>query len=184
MAEKRRVFVSFYGGDEHEVEAFCREWGDRQGVFTKRILHEAYTGDIVNSADAEYVIGRIRTDFLADSTVTLLLMGKCTHSRRYVDWELKATLRQGLSYTPNGLLAVQLPSVSGQSLHLPPRLDANLKPNNGGYARYYVSPQSAAQLAGWIEDAFAARTTRAKLIVNSQDRMEYNAKCKVHDVTH
>ena len=32
-----------------------------------------------------------------------------SHSRRYVDWEIKTSLRRG-SYTPNGLLGIILPS--------------------------------------------------------------------------
>jgi len=33
---------------------------------------------------------RIREEKLQDSTVTIVLVGNCTNSRRYVDWKIKA----------------------------------------------------------------------------------------------
>jgi hypothetical protein len=54
----------------------------------------------------------------------------------------------------------------------------------GCYARYWIAPRSAAELTGWIEDAHAARTTRAELIRNSATMMAYNRKCEVHGITH
>ncbi|RKI09908.1 hypothetical protein D7Y15_22940 [Corallococcus sp. AB030] len=183
MSPKRRVFVSFYGGDEAEVLQFVSRWADRSGVFTPRILHDAYNGVFVDSNDTEYVIGRIRREFIGDSTVTMLLLGKCTHGRRYVDWELKASLRQGATYSPNGLLAISLPSAP-ERLYLPERFKKNWASDNSKYARWYGPPSSAEQLSGWIEDAYVARTSRADLIENAQDRLLYNRRCRVHDETH
>lgn len=51
---------------------------------------------------------KIREQKLEDSTVTIVLVGSCTHSRRYVDWEVKASLQQGQSL-PNGLITINLP---------------------------------------------------------------------------
>jgi hypothetical protein len=42
----------------------------------------------INSDDDDYVMDKIRDDFLADSTVTLVMVGKCTWSRKSVDWEV------------------------------------------------------------------------------------------------
>jgi len=50
---------------------------------------------------------RIREEKLQDSTVTIVLVGNCTNSRRYVDWKIKAWLQQGQSI-PNGLIAINL----------------------------------------------------------------------------
>jgi hypothetical protein len=137
----------------------------------------------VNSGDTEYVMSVVRRDFLGDSTVTLLLLGTCTHSRRYVDWELKASLRQGDYYVPNGLLAVSLPSAP-RSLHLPPRFQANWRQDGNGYAQWQAPPTQADQLGAWIETAFSARTTRSHLISNSQDMMRNNARCLACGSTH
>jgi hypothetical protein len=181
---RRKVFISFYGGDEAEVGAFINQWADRERVFIPKVLHDAYNGVYVDSANTDYVMGRIRAEFIGDSTVTMVLMGPCTHSRRYVDWELKASLRQGDVYTANGLLAVNLPSAGNVAQVLPPRFAENYTSDNTLYARYYRPPQTAAELAAWIEDAYQSRTKSAARIKNGADAMGYNRKCKVHDITH
>lgn len=56
--------------------------------------------DIINSTDTNYVMRRIRELYLKDSTVTIVLMGKYTYTRRYVDWEIQASLRNGETLNP------------------------------------------------------------------------------------
>ena len=183
LGPKRKAFISFHQNDKAEVEAFVSRWAGREGVFIPKILGASDNDDFINSTDPEYVMSQIRSKYLEDSTVTIVLIGKCTHSRRYVDWELKASLRQG-SYTPNGLFGILLPS-QGSSAHLPDRLKQNWSAvTSNCYARYYSSPSSANQLGHWIEDAFTARTARANLISNSSSMMKYNAQCNVCGITH
>lgn len=123
---------------------------------------------------------------MQDSTVTIVLVGSCTHSRRYVDWEVKASLQQG-NTLPNGLIAINLPYMGSEGA-LPERVSKNVSRdadgNDLGYARYYMYPNSSLQLRKWIEDAYAARTERAKLIKNPNKMMRYNSKCNKHGVTH
>lgn len=180
---RRRVFISFSHRDEIEANRFIYQFATVGQVFTPYVLGLGSNSDFINSTDTEYVMRRIRQDYLQDTTVTIVLVGSCTHSRRYVDWELKSSLRQG-EYTPNGVMGIVLPSC-GTGAIPPPRLAANWSPNHQAtYARYWVYPRSPQELAGWIEDAFAARTARARLIVNSADMMGYNARCQVCGVTH
>ena len=135
--------------------------------------------DIINSTDTDYVMRRIRELYLRDSTVTIVLAGKCTWARRYVDWELQASLRHGEKTTPNGLIGIVLPSV-GKSPIAPNRLSINLPSKDegkDGYARYYWYPERKDTLAAWIDDAFSARTARAKMIINPSERFGYNKQC-------
>lgn len=165
------------------MEQFLDRWATREQVFIPKVLGVTSGDDFIDSSNADYVMGRIRDKYLGDSTVTILLVGRCTHSRRYV-WELKSSLRQGAVYTPNGLLGILLPS-SGQSAHLPERFAANWKQGEANcYARYRFAPQTASELRVWIEDAHAARSSRAALIQNAADMMRYNGKCKACGVTH
>ncbi len=176
----RTVFISHYKGDHDEVERFI---SDFKSVFIPKVLGANDNDNFIESTNTDYVMNQIRERYLLDSTVTIVLVGKCTHSRRYVDWEIKSSLRQG-SYTPNGLLGILLPS-AGDRAHLPPRFQDNWQTGEQNcYARYRYYPSTAEQLRGWIEDAYQARTSRANLIVNSQDMMKYNAKCKVCGITH
>jgi hypothetical protein len=180
---KRKVFVSFHQKDRQEVDFFLDRWASREDIFIPKALGVSDNDDFINSTDPEYVMSRIREKYLGDSTVTIVLIGTCTHSRRYVDWEIKASLRRG-NYTPNGLLGILLPSC-GNSACLPPRFKDNWQQSESNcYARYRAYPTNSGQLANWIEDAYAARTTRTHLIQNSADMMKYNGKCSICGITH
>ena len=180
---KRNVFISHYKGDQAEVDAFIKRFATLENVFTPYVLGANENDEFIDSTNPEYVMNQIRTKYLLDTTVTIVLVGSCTHSRRYIDWELKSSLRQG-EYTPNGVMGIILPS-QGNSAHLPPRLSENWSEGNVNcYARFYVYPNAAEDLGSWIEDAYRARLERANLIKNSSDLMKYNLKCKVHGITH
>jgi len=177
---RRKVFISHYRGDRNEVDVFIRDYSS---IFIPKVLGANDNDDFIDSANVGYVMRRIRELYLGDSTVTIVLLGSCTHSRRYVDWEIKSSLQQG-QYTPNGLMGIVLPSRSNRA-HLPPRLEANWNQDHENcYARYWSYPTSASQLSQWIEGAHQARNSRSQLIVNSQDMMKYNSQCNICGVTH
>jgi len=179
MSEVRhKVFISYHHDDQNEVEQFVETFDHERKVFIARALGVGMEQDIINSDNTNYVMHRIRELYLRDSTVTIVLIGKCTWARRYVDWEIQASLRHGETVTPNGLIGIVLPSV-GKSPIPPERLKKNLKGENSdeGYARWYWYPQRKDTLANWIEDAFKARTNRAHLIENPRERFKYNRTC-------
>jgi hypothetical protein len=198
---KRDVFVSsFHDGNGQEVDDFIYRWAHVEGVFTPKALGTFHNDDFINSDNPEYVMSEIRRKYLGNASVTIILIGRCTHSRRYVDWEIKSSLRRGTN-TPNGLLAYVLPSAMppaydflGNPIEytqrawpaLPDRLAANwnYSAQQTCYARYYVPPTSAAQLREQIELAVSDRTNRANLIKNDSDMMQNNAKCRVCGVWH
>ena len=152
-------------------------------MFIPKALGVQNDDDFIDSDNPEYVMSQIREKYIGDSSVTIVLIGTCTHSRRYVDWEIKASLTKPAYGLPNGLFGILLPSL--QSAWLPDRLRENLKSKDRkGYARFYYAPQSADQLAACIEDAYKARTERAELIVSPQDMMHYDSSCLVHHVCH
>ena len=68
-------------------------------------------GDIINSNDADYIMQQIRERHLRTTTVTIVMIGKETWGRKFVDWEIAASLRNTKTTTASGLLAINLPSV-------------------------------------------------------------------------
>jgi len=193
---KRNVFISSFHNDRAEVDAFIYQWATLQKVFTPKALCTFDNDDFIRSDNPEYVMSEIRRKYIGDASVTILLMGRCTHSRRYVDWEIKASLRRGESL-PNGLLAYVLPSAMPPMVYgvdwihlawpkVPERFGANwnyyLQQNC--YARYYTMPDSAEALRQHIELAFWDRTNRAHLIKNDSDMMGYNGRCRVCGAAH
>jgi hypothetical protein len=176
---KRKVFISHYKGDRRDVDDFIKEFED---VLIPKVLGANDNDEFINSTNTDYVMQRIREKYLEDSTVTIVLIGSCTHSRRYVDWEIKSSLQQGRDL-PNGLLGIAIPRGKTRA-HLPERFKCNWKKDGEGYAKFKPYPSSEQQLWEWIEDAYQARTARANLIDNSLSMMGYNLKCKICEETH
>lgn len=174
--QRRKCFISYHADDALEVAAFIDRFSD---AFIPRVIGVSDSDPFVNSDDADYVLDRIRETYLTDSSVTIVLVGKCTWARKYVDWEVASTLRNDKINRRSGLLAIELPSRREGSL--PARVDDNIirdsDGNDVGYARWNVYPGSDSVLRAWIEDRADARTSRAHLIKNSRPRRMNNSPC-------
>jgi hypothetical protein len=176
-ATRRKVFVSYHANDGIEVEQFIDDFGE---VFIPRVIGVSEDDDFIDSEDTDYILGQIRKKYLADSTVTLVLVGRCTWARKFVDWEVYSSLRNNPVDRRNGLLAITLPSAASFSgKRLPNRVNDNISGDDGtsGYARWKKYPQSKASLRSWINDAFDARTSRAHLVDNTRARKVSNSPC-------
>lgn len=170
MQTRRKCFITYHHADDQAVASFVKTFDHAGDVFIVRRLGEM-PDDIVDSTDTDYVMRRIREDYIRDSTVTLVLAGRCTWARRYVDWEIQASLRQPANALPNGLLGIKLPGFS----QWPERLSKNMA--EGGYAGWIDYPTSLQNLQHAIEWAFGRRTTHTSKIVNPRDRFSYNRTC-------
>ena len=67
-------------------------------------------GDIDPGLKVDTVRSRIRDEFIADATVTVVLVGRCTWQRKHVDWEIGSSLRDTKRNSRCGLLGILLPS--------------------------------------------------------------------------
>ena len=71
----------------------------------------------INSDDEDYIMRKIREDYLSDSTVTIFLIGKHSaendpnENQTYIKRELQASLYNGTNNTRNGILGVVLPEM-------------------------------------------------------------------------
>lgn len=175
---RRKCFISYHHADQEAVNQFVRDFQHEQGSLIARGLGQEMTDDIIDSTNTDYVMSQIRRRFLSDSTVTLVLLGKCTWARRYVDWEIQSSLRRGETTTPNGLLGIKLPSYAANG-SFPKRFNDNLRGEGQAdcYARHMPYPSSTQALVDAIERAYERRTSHAHLIVNPRDRMSYNRQC-------
>jgi hypothetical protein len=171
---RHECFVSYHVDDEDEVATFIDDFGS---VFIPTVIGVTDDDDFVDSDDTDYIMDQIREKYLSDSTVTIVLIGRCTWSRRFVDWEIYSSLREYKDYGISGLMGITLPSVANDpDRQLPPRLDDNVD-GDKGYARWWKYPSSAASLRGLIQKAFDARESKTHLIDNSRARMKYNSQC-------
>lgn len=170
---RHKTFISYHGDDHEEVEKFIKTFDHNRDVFIARALGSDQTMDeLIDSESDEYVMRRIREDQIKDSTVTLLFIGKNTWNRKFVDWELAASLHQGSKAgLPNGVLAILSPKLS--KAILPDRFVDNWET---GYANFCPFPKNRTQLAKWIEQAFESREDKDKrgLIKNGRRKLRRN----------
>ncbi len=105
----------------------------------------------------------IRDDFIAEATVTIVLIGRCTWRRKHVDWEIGSSLRNTDKNPRCGLMGILLPThpeYNAPSTTVNPRLVPPRFADNWGqptpYANLYYWPEV------WNPDSFQWRTLRAQ----------------------
>lgn len=175
-ATRHKCFVSYHVDDLAEVEGFLNDFGTE---FIARSVGVTVEDDFVDSTDEDYIKRRIRELYLADSTVTIVLLGTCTWARKFVDWEISSSLRDDANNRRNGLLVYPLPSRNNTAT-LPERVADNWTSGDevGSYARYLSYPTTLSQVRSHIESAFGDRTTKGHLVKNSRALRVANAACQ------
>lgn len=174
-ATRHKCFVSYHVDDLVEVTTFLDDYGSE---FIARSVGVTEEDDFVDSDNDDYIKRRIREKYLTDSTVTIVLLGKCTWSRKFVDWELSSSLRNDSVNRRSGLLAMPLPSMNNSS-HLPDRIKDNWVGNDPeeSYAVYRSYPATRTTLRNNIEASFAARDTKGNKVDNSRALRLRNSSC-------
>ncbi|WP_244494659.1 TIR domain-containing protein [Ensifer sp. Root127] len=150
--------------DQTFYDSFSRLFHDGYEMITDNSLERA-----IDSASFEYVMRRIRETHLHGSSCTIVLCGAETPNRRYVDWEIHASLHQQM-----GMVGIGLPTIKweGQGTWKPARLQDNI---DAGYATWTLWENLAsrpAMLNQLIEQALGASK---RLINNTRSRMLRNA---------
>jgi hypothetical protein len=98
---RRRVFLSYHhANDQPYYDEFARFFHDGYEALYDNSLERQIDSDNVN-----YVIQRIRDAYITSTSCTIVLLGAETPQRKYVDWEIKATLDK-----EHGLLGIVLPT--------------------------------------------------------------------------
>lgn len=156
MTDRHKVFISFHDDDFHYKERFETMM---EGYIVDKSVHD---GDIDDQRLVTSEIRRrIRDSFIADATVTVVLVGPCTWRRKHVDWEIGSSLRNTKKNSRCGLLGILLPNHPNYNTkklnqHLvPPRLSDNC--SEGGYASMHKWSNSPRLVQKWIDKAFDRR---------------------------
>ncbi len=167
---KHKVFISHYHADDTAVNEFVNKFANEEKIFTAKIVGDDYDTTI-NSDDPEYIMRKIREDYLTDSTVTIVLIGSETYKRKYVDWEIASTLRDDSINKRSGLIGIFLPNKNGRNTTVPERLQDNI---NSGYAKLYEYPTYPhLELEKWIDEAYEQKEDGLK-VDNSRKLYKYN----------
>lgn len=146
---RRRIFVSYHhGGDQWYYNEFSRLFHDEwEAVYDNSLERQ------IDSDNPDYVMQRIRDNHITGTSCTVVLIGGQTHERKYVDWEIKATLDK-----EHGLLGVMLPShlrTREGNIIVPARFHANVV---SGFASFIHWSDLNSQLLAKAVDAATQRS--------------------------
>ena len=107
---KHQCFISFKKEDSYYKRELVTKYGKQM---INKSLEEA-----IDSEDEDYIMRKIREEHLADSTVTIVLIGSRSNEnlgyeeQKYIKRELQASLYDGEDNTRNGILGIVLPSMT------------------------------------------------------------------------
>ncbi|MFQ5760980.1 MAG: TIR domain-containing protein [Acidiferrobacterales bacterium] len=149
LLTRRSIFVSYHHDrDQAYYDSFSRIFCDLYGVIRDNSVDQELDSD-----NAEYVMRRIREKYITGTSCTFVLCGSETRWRKYVDWEIKATLDK-----EHGLIGVNLPynprDYMGR-VNKPERLQNNI---DSGYAIWIAWENLAggsSVLRSYVEQAIA-----------------------------
>ncbi|MGH0343938.1 TIR domain-containing protein [Sinorhizobium meliloti] len=162
---RRKVFVSYHHrGDQAYYDKFSQLFHDDYEAITDNSLERR-----IDSADVNYIMRRIREHHLAGSSCTIVLCGAETPRRKYVDWEVHASLDQQM-----GLVAVLLPTIEffpNGGTSKPLRVQDNI---DTGYAEWILWSSIVNDPRSLMSAIERANANSKRRINNSRERMTRN----------
>ena len=146
---KRKVFISYHhGGDQAYYDAFSSHFDDRYDIIYDNSLDR-----VIDSENTAYVMQRIKDNFITGSSCTIVLIGADTHKRKYIDWEIEATLD-----ARHGLVGIRLPTApqtTNGGILVPDRFLDNYQSGYAVWSSWDALDNGTADLAALIEQANA-----------------------------
>jgi len=154
---KRKIFISYHhSGDRKYYDAFIHAFSNTYDVIYDNSVERA-----VDSYNTDYVIRRIRDNYITGSSCTVVLCGAQTPYRKFVDWEIKATLDK-----QHGLIGVNLPSNpmnSNSKFVVSDRLHDNIESGYAIWTNWGAFTQSIQSVQSFIESA----NSKSALLINN-----------------
>lgn len=105
---KHKVFISYHHANDQWYKNELVRWGEANDIFIDASVE---MGEIPDEWDTQKIREYIRDEHLADTTVTILLVGTETKNRKHIDWELYSSMYDGKINKKSGLLVINLPSI-------------------------------------------------------------------------
>lgn len=165
----RNCFVSYHHNYDAEFMEDLRDM--KTGM---KVADYSLKEDISHLTD-QTIYKKIR-DKMRNCSVTVVLVGSRTGHRKWIDWELWASLRGYThpsdpykSFKPNGLLAIYLPDQWSHSV--PERLQDNI---DSGYAVSMKWENVERDFESKVNLAYWRRTNNAYKIDNSREKVDRN----------
>ena len=164
----RNCFVSYHHEYDQEYIAKLRK------IIKKMKVYDHSLKTDIGSLTDETIYKKIRRK-MYNCSVTVVLVGEKTGFRKWIDWEIWASLRNykhpydpQKSFKPNGLLAVFLPC---ESYSIPDRLQDNI---DSGYVVCMDWENLEAEFQQKVELAYTNRNNAKSRIRNKREKVDRN----------
>lgn len=89
--KNKNVFISHYGKDDESVQALKKMLGEKGYTLRNSSIDSTKPNDAENP---EYIKGLLR-DGISWAGATIVLIGPQTHTRKWVNWEIEQSVKQG-----------------------------------------------------------------------------------------
>lgn len=103
-----KVFLSYHHSNDQIYKDALVRYNSLTYTFIDKSVEN---GDIDDTLSDEQIRIKIRDEFLADSTVTIVLVGTETAHRKHVDWEIYSSMRDSPKNKKSGIIVVLLPTL-------------------------------------------------------------------------
>lgn len=113
--KKHKVFISYYHKDDQKYKNELLKQDKKYDIFDDYSVREDEVDD--RGKTREIIRRIIRDKYIKDATVLILLCGKNTSGRKFVDWELHAAMYDTEKNNRMGILVINLPTIKEQWEH-------------------------------------------------------------------
>lgn len=110
--KKHKVFISYYHQDDQKYKNELLRLNKQYDIFDNYSVPENEVDD--RGKTRESIRRIIRDKYIKDATVLILLCGKNTSRRKFIDWELHAAMYDTEKNHRMGILVINLPTIKEQ----------------------------------------------------------------------
>ncbi len=107
-----KIFISYHSDNENNYKEYMVNRWDNKMFINESV--EKY--DISDSYSDEKIRTIIRDDYLKNSSVTIVLLGKCTKHRKHIDWEIGSSMINGSINKVSGIVVIEVPNKNNKNL--------------------------------------------------------------------
>lgn len=102
----KRVFISYHHQNDQRCKEQLLSLNSRNDIFVDCSVS---TGDIDDSLEPQAIRRIIRENYLNESTVIIVIVGRETQYRKHVDWELYSSMHNGPTFGRSGVVVLLTP---------------------------------------------------------------------------
>lgn len=143
--KSHRVFICYHHENDQWYKEQLIKKAKKEGLF---IDWSVGIGDIQEGWGDKKIRIFIRDNYLIDSRVTIVLVGRETRGRKHIDWEIRSSMYDGKVNRKSGIIAILLPGCESEFVHVPDENDGRfyrnrtnlckLEPHSQSFYRKYI----------------------------------------------